>query len=192
MSASSPQQSGNVTLLLQDVQSGDRMAFDRLLGLVYGELQGLAHVVRKGRAGETLNTTALVHEAYIKLAPSAEQTFHNRVHFFRVAARAMRQVLVSEARRKTADKRGGGLADVPLDEHLHAALLERPDDLVALDEALERLEVLSERQAQVVECRFFAGMTAEETARALDISEPTVNRDWRAARAWLAVQLKDR
>src|SRR5690606_5318272 len=111
------------------------------------------------------------------------QTFHNRVHFFRVAARAMRQVLVSEARRKLADKRGGGAADLPLDERFQAALLERPEDVVALDEALEQLEALDERQARVVECRFFAGMTAEETARALGLSEPTVHRDWRAARA---------
>jgi RNA polymerase sigma factor (TIGR02999 family) len=179
-----------VTKLLNAARSGDADAFGDLLGLVYKELQRLAHVVRKGRAGETLNTTALVHEAYLKLIPSAEMTFHNRVHFFRVAARAMRQVLVSEARSKLAQKRGSRAPNVTFDERLHAALLERPAVLVTLDEALEQLEAMNPRQAQVVECRFFAGMTIEETAYALGLSEPTVNRDWRHARAWLSLRLE--
>ena len=179
-----------VTTLLNAARSGDAGAFGDLFGLVYKELQRLAHVVRQGRAGETLDTTALVHEAYLKLIPSAEMTFHNRAHFFRVAARAMRQVLVSEARNKLAQKRGGHAPNVTFDERLHAALLERPAVLVTLDEALEQLEAMNPRQAQVVECRFFAGMTIEETAYALDLSEPTVNRDWRAARAWLSLRLE--
>ena len=180
-----------ITQLLHSARDGDPGAFDDLVGAVYDELQGLAHVVRGGRAGETLNTTALVHEAYLKLVPSAEMTFHNRVHFFRVAARAMRQVIVAEARAKRAEKRGGVRRDATFDERLHAALAERPEVLLDLDEALGRLEAMSPRQARVVECRFFAGLSIEETAEALDLSVPTVNRDWRAARAWLLLQLGD-
>lgn len=180
-----------ITLLLHAVHKGDHSAIASLFEVVYDELRRLARVVRKGRAGETLNTTALVHEAYIKLVPSADMTFHNRVHFFRVAARAMRQVLVSQARKKLAQKRGGDVLQVPFDEHIHAVLLERPGLLIELDKALEELEGMNARQAQVVECRFFAGMTIEETAYALNLSEPTVNRDWRAARAWLALRLQE-
>jgi len=189
--AMSPSSQHPITELLNAAHDGDAHALDILFSLVYAELQRLAHVVRQGRGSETLNTTALVHEAYIKLAPSADMTFHNRVHFFRVAARAMRQILVGEARQKMAQKRGGDVLKIPLDERLHAILIERPAVLLALDEALEQLEGLSKRQAQVVECRFFAGMTIEETALALGLSEPTVNRDWRAARAWLSLQLQE-
>jgi RNA polymerase sigma factor (TIGR02999 family) len=188
--AARPDLAGEVTQLLHEAQGGDRAAFDRLLALVYGELHRLARLVRRGRATDTLDTAALVHEAYLKLAPSAEAAIHDRVHFFRVAARAMRQVLVSEARRRLADKRGGGAAEVTFDDGVFAARLDHPEELIALEEALAQLEALDERQARVVECRFFAGMTAEETARALGVSEPTVHRDWRAARAWLAARLR--
>lgn len=178
---------GELTRMLEEARSGRTEAFDSAYALLYDELQGLAHRVRGGRAGETLNTTALVHEAYAKLLPSAHHDWQGRQHFLRVAARAMRQVLMDAARRKGADKRAGAV--VTLNEELAADPVTRAD-LLALDEALERLGQLDPRQVQIVECRYFAGMSVEETAQALDVSERTVKRDWAAARAWLARELK--
>jgi RNA polymerase sigma factor (TIGR02999 family) len=168
----------------------DDPASERSFSQVYDELRRLAHVVRGGRAGETLNTTALVHEAYLKLATSASLEVKSRAHFFAIAARAMRQILVDAARRHLAQKRGGEAApSVTLDEALYQAPV-RPAQLVALDEALARLEAVDPRRARVVEHRIFAGLTADETATLLGVSRPTVERDWRAARAWLAVELE--
>jgi RNA polymerase sigma factor (TIGR02999 family) len=156
---------------------------------VYGELKRLAHSVRGGRRGETLNTTALVHEAYLKLSSAQSLDIRNRAHFFAVAARAMRQILVDTARAQMAQKRGGGEVPwVTLNESFHAQPM-RPAQLIALDDALARLEAADPRRAQVVEHRLFAGLTSEETAQLLGVSKPTVDRDWRAARAWLAVEL---
>jgi RNA polymerase sigma factor (TIGR02999 family) len=180
---------GELTMLLRAASAGDADAFDRAFSKVYDELHRLAVLVRGGRASETLGATALVHEAYLKLAPAAQPSWEGRQHFLRVAARAMRQVLVGAARERLADKRGGGEFAVTLDEAAQASPV-RADELVALDEALTRLAKLDERQARVVELRYFAGLTAEETAEALGISTPTVQRDWRAARAWLAVELR--
>jgi RNA polymerase sigma factor (TIGR02999 family) len=179
-----------VTRLLHAASDGDSDALDRLFPIVYDELRRLARVVRRGKAGQTLNTTALVHEAYLKLTPSRGMDWNDRKHFMRVAARAMRQVLVSAARKRTALKRGGGEVDVTFDEGLHGRAV-RLDRFLALDDLLTQLEAVAPRQAKVVECRFFAGLTIPETADALDVSEATVNRDWRAARAWLAARLKD-
>lgn len=184
----------DVTLLLQSASEGDDEAFDRVFAAVYDELHRLAHHVRRGRAPETLNTTALVHEAYVRLVPSRSLDWEGRGHFLGVAARAMRQVLVRAAERRNAAKRGGGQRADSLDEVLHAASggaagTVEPERIVALDEALHRLEELSPRQARVVECRFFAGLSVEETAEALDVSEPTVKRDWRTARAWLSREI---
>jgi RNA polymerase sigma factor (TIGR02999 family) len=173
-----------VTLLLEQAQQGSTQAFDRLYALIYDELRRLAHVVRRGHVGPTLNTTALVHEAYFKLLPSKDLSWQGRSHFFRVAARAMRQVIINEAERQQAEKRGGGHLTVAFDERIHAPIT--AVDLLTLNTALQRLEALNPRQAEVVECRFFAGLTVKETAHALGVSPPTVKRDWRTARAWLS------
>lgn len=181
---------GALTLLLRSAADGDHQALDAFFARVYEELRRLASQVRRGRAGETLSTTALVHEAYLKLVPSAEIKWESRAHFFAVAARAMRQVLVSAARRRLAEKRGGGDWLVTLGDSVPSEPV-RPERLLALDEALARLAAMDERQARIVEQRFFAGLTVEETAEVLGLSERTVKRDWRAARAWLAAELQD-
>ena len=178
-----------VTALLYAARNGDAEAFDALYDGVYDELRRLAHVVRGGRAGATLNTTALVHEAYLHLLPSQDLSWQDRAHFFGVAARAMRQVLVQAARRRMAEKRGGGAVQVTFDERLHEAPI-RLDEILTLDEALTRLEALDPRQARIVESRFFAGLSVEETAQALGIGTATVKRDWRAARAFLPQALR--
>jgi RNA polymerase sigma factor (TIGR02999 family) len=178
----------SVTELLHAAGSGDAQALDALFARVYDELKRLAHRVRGGRAGDTLSTTALVHEAYLKLVPSADMSWESRTHFLGVAARAMRQVLVDAARRQLADKRGGEQAAVSLDEASHPAPV-RAAELIALDEALEKLRSFDPRRAQVVEQRFFAGLSTRETATLLGVSTGTVERDWRAARAWLSLEI---
>ncbi|HLT45946.1 MAG TPA: sigma-70 family RNA polymerase sigma factor [Rubricoccaceae bacterium] len=173
-----------VTQLLAQARAGDAGALDRLLPLVYAELRALAHRQRlRQGAAETLNTTALVHEAYEKLA-HAGTAWSDRAHFFRVAARAMRQVLVDYARARTAAKRGGDARPLPLDE-ADLLPLERANEVVALDEALGRLSALDPRQGEVVELRYFVGLTIPETAEVLGLSPATVKREWTAARAWL-------
>jgi len=188
-SPAGPEDEHEVTALLRAASAGDDVAFDRAFSRVYDELHHLARRVRGGQASDTLGATALVHEAYLKLLPSAGTAWEGRRHFLRVAARAMRQVLVGAARERLAAKRGGGEFSVTLDEAAHAAPM-RAEELIALDEALVELAVLDDRQARVVELRWFAGLTAEETADVLGVSEPTVRRDWRAARAWLGVRLR--
>jgi RNA polymerase sigma factor (TIGR02999 family) len=177
---------GDFGRLLRAAGGGDRAAFDATFAEVYDELHTLAARVRATSRSDTLSATALVHEAYLKLAPWAERGWVDREHFFAVAARAMRQVLIGAARQRLAEKRDG--MAVTLDEAANMAPL-LPADLVALDEALDRLAELSERQARVVELRFFAGLTGEEIAKTLGVAAPTVQRDWRAARAWLAREL---
>lgn len=163
-------------------------AADQLFSEVYGSLKALAHQVRRGRAGDTLGTTALVHEAFLKLAGKNPAIWKDEAHFFAVAARAMRQILVDAARRELALKRGGGGRAVSYDDVLHSPPV-RAEDVMALDSALDDLASLDPRRAQVVEHRVFAGLSTPETARLLGISTATVERDWRAARAWLAVEL---
>lgn len=176
---------GAVTLLLTELSGGDRAVLDRLLPLVYDELRSLAHRrLRHETPGHTFNTTALVHEAYLKLAQVDRLTWKDRSHFFAVCAQAMRRILLNHARSLSAAKRGQRALHVPIDDVVVAAQT-RPDDLIWVDEALTRLEALDERQARVVECRVFAGMGTEETATALEISPATVKRDWTLARAWL-------
>lgn len=175
-------------VLLVAARAGDTAAFDRLFARVYDELARVAHRVRRRSGdGETLDTTALVHETYLKLLPAhrGDRAWHDRAHFLAIAACAMRQVLVNAAHARLAEKRGGGAVGVPIDDVAVAAPV-RPEHLIALDEALAQLAVLDARQARVVEARVFAGLTAEETAEVLGVSVPTVQRDWRAARAWLA------
>ena len=179
----------STTHLLHVARGGDRAALDALLPRVYDELRTLAHArLRRHRAGETLNTTALVHEAYLKLTANETPSFEDRTHFFALAARAMRFVLVSYARERTAQKRGGGVPDLPLDEQIavaaNAADAEAAN-LLTLDATLEQLAAVSERLAEVVELRFFGGMQYAEIAEATGRSEATVKRDWRRARAWL-------
>ena len=188
-----PGESGDVTRLLRLARHGDDAAFEQAFVRVYAELRRLAARVRGGRGPDSLNATALVHEAWLKLAPSSAHDWAGRRHFFRVAARAMRQVLVDAARERLAAKRGGGAVAVTLDGSAGEAVAApvRDEAVLALDEALARLAHLDERQARVVELRWFAGFTAEETGEALGISAPTVQRDWRQARAWLALQLRE-
>ena len=174
----------NVTILLEQARAGDAGALDRLLPLVYTELRQLAHRQRSRRGGgETLNTTALVHEAYIKLARQ-DAGWNDRAHFFRTAARAMRQILVDDALRRRTAKRGGGLPDAELDEG-RVAQEAKDDEVVALDEALTRLEALDPRQGEVVTLRYFVGLTIPETADVLGLSAATVKREWTSARAYL-------
>jgi RNA polymerase sigma-70 factor, ECF subfamily len=165
---------------------GDRQALDRLFSVTYEELRRLASSVRRGDPAATLNPTALVNEAWIKLAKSPEIGASSQLHFKRIAARAMRQVLIEAARRRNADKRGGG-ADVTVsfEDSFHKAP-STGDDLLRLDRALDELSKMNPRQAVLVESRFFGGLDIPETATLLNVSEATVLRDWRAAKAWLA------
>lgn len=164
---------------------------DALFAHVYESLKGLAHSVRSGRAGDTLNTTALVHETFLKLTAWGPAEWRDEGHFFAVAARAMRQILVDAARREIALKRGGTEAKlVSYDDSAHSPPV-RAADLLALDAALERLSTVDPRRAQVVEHRIFAGLSTAETARLLGVSTGTVERDWRAARAWLLSEIAE-
>jgi len=183
------QGSHEITRLLLAWSEGDKEALDRLAPLVYAELRRLAKsYMRKERAGHTLQTTALINEAYLRLIDAGQVEWRNRAHFFGVAARAMRQILVAMARERDCQKRGGGARQVSLDEAM--VIDAGPDeDLVALDESLDALAQFDERKAQVVEMRFFGGLTEAETAAALDVSSETVRRDWRLARSWLRRKL---
>jgi RNA polymerase sigma factor (TIGR02999 family) len=178
---------GDVTRLLEAAGSGDRTAFDRLYRAVYEELRQMAQVnMRRERAGHTLQPTALVNEAYLRLAPGSV-SWEDRRHFFGAAAEAMRRILVDYARQRLAEKRGGGYERVTLtDSGLNiAADTEEGLDLLQIDAALEQLRAESERLADLVTLRFFAGMSIEDAAQALDISPATAKRDWAFARAWL-------
>lgn len=173
---------GDVTRLLEAAVAGDSQALDRLVPLVYEDLRRVAHrqLDREG-GGHTLQTTALIHEAYLKLAAGGAMSATSRAHFLAIAARAMRQVLVDYARRRKAAKRGGGVISVTLGDQAHPADTSA-DDLLALDDALKQLDP---RQRQVIECRFFGGMEEKDIAQVLGVSERTVRRDWVKARAWL-------
>ncbi|MEM6335704.1 MAG: ECF-type sigma factor [Bacteroidota bacterium] len=179
--------SAPVTDLLQRAGEGDADAFNALMPVVYDELRRLAHSrLRQQSSSDTLNTTALVHEAYLKLIRNpSDIDWQNRRHFFAIAARAMRQVLVSYAVMKRAAKRGAGVQNISLDDAPFVMSEQRADELLALDEALKLLLETNERQGRIVECRYFAGLTLEETAQVLGVSVPTVTRDWRVAKAWL-------
>jgi RNA polymerase sigma factor (TIGR02999 family) len=180
---------GDVTALLQAAHEGDADAFRRLYERLYDELRRLARSVRASRGESTVNTTALVHEAYLKLAPARGLAVKDRAHFMRIAARAMRQVLVDAARRRqTRESHQAGLGGVPAGP----ASAPLHEDILTLDRALGTLAAINPRQASVVECRFFAGLSVEDTAAALEVSAPTVKRDWRVARAWLAHELGGR
>lgn len=180
-----------VTGLLQRAGAGDAAALDEAFPLVYDHLRRLAHrELLLEDTGHTLDTTALVHEAYLRLVDQRRGQYRDRTHFLAIAAIAMRRILVDHARRQTAAKRGGGARRISLDQAGDLATGDRADVLVALDDALGRLATLDARQARVVECRFFGGLTEEETADVLAISTRTVKRDWTKARAWLANELE--
>ncbi|MEM0962905.1 MAG: sigma-70 family RNA polymerase sigma factor [Bacteroidota bacterium] len=175
----------DVTELLLDLQAGDSGAVDAILPHVYGELQDLARRQLRGeRDGHTFDTAALVHEAYLKLIRQDRVDWQGRSHFLGVASLAMRRILVNYAKKRRAQKRGGGEMAVTFQDD-GVGREARTDDLLALDEALDGLAERSERQARVVEMWFFGGLTHAEIAEALGVSEPTIRRDWRVARAWL-------
>jgi RNA polymerase sigma-70 factor, ECF subfamily len=178
-----------VTGLLLAWRGGDEAALEQLVPLVHQELHRIARGCMRGeRAGHSLQATALVNEAYLRLIGAQQVDWQNRVHFLAVSARLMRRVLVDFARAKNYQKRGGGAQAVTLDEAL--VVVEPGRDLIAIDEALDALAKMDERKAKVVEMRFFGGLTVEETAAALGVSPDTVMRDWRLAKAWLMRELK--
>jgi len=182
---------GDVTRLLAGISGGDQAAWDALFPLVYERLQAIAHRQLRGeRTEHTLATSDLVHEAYFSLVGIAAVSWTDRAHFMAMAARAMRRVLIDHARARRTQKRGGWRDKAVLD--VDALPADVPDErLLFLDDALRRLEARNERYGRIVECRFFAGMSIEETAKALDISPATVKRDWLVARAWLHRELSD-
>jgi len=180
---------GAVTQLLAKVGAGNQAAFDEVFPLVYAELRRIAaREMRREKPGRTLQTTALVHEAYLRLLKDASLSFENRAHFLGIAAHAMREILIEHARARSARKRGGGAVRITLDD-LVAPVPSPSIDVLALDEALQRLARLDERHARVVELRYFGGLSVEETAVALELSPATVKRAWTVARAWLFREL---
>jgi len=181
---------GMVTQLISAHRNGDDRAGDRLFALVYDELHAMARrQLRYRKPGQTLNTTGLVHEAYLKLFDRDENGWNDRVHFFSVTARAMRQILVDYARRVKAEKRGGGAHHTELNASLISDTSNNVD-ILDLDDAMKELEALNPRLATIVECRFFGGMSIEETAALLDVSSRTVDRDWLKAKSFLFLALK--
>ncbi len=176
----------DITRLLQRHHAGDREAFDRMVPLVYGQLKAIAHrqLMRGGQRGPVLDTTSLVQEAYLQLVDEDGVNWQDRGHFFAICARAMRRILVDDARKRLAAKRGGGAMEVTLDAEMLADAAE-PERLLSIDDALCKLGEFNSRLAQLVECRYFAGMTEAETAEAMQSSLRTVQRDWMRARAWL-------
>lgn len=176
---------GDITQLLVAIRQGDQAALGQLLPLIYSELRLAAHrQVRRQRPGQTMNTTALVHEAYLKLVDHGQAEWRDRGHFLAVASTAMRQILVDSARRRTAQKRGGQDAPETFSD-TKVGVEGRAIEILALDEALTNLSALNERLSRLVELRFFGGLTVEETAEVMGIAERTVKRDWRKARAFL-------
>jgi RNA polymerase sigma factor (TIGR02999 family) len=177
--------SNDITELLRACSSGERGAFDRLIPLVYDDLRAIARQrLTAERAEYTLDTTGIVHEAYLRLVHQATATWRDRAHFFAISSKVIRNLLIDRARERLAAKRGGGAIHVPLADELNGSE-PRTIDLLALDEALGRLGAMDERLERVVECRFFGGLSMEETAEALGTSLRTTERDWRRARAYL-------
>jgi RNA polymerase sigma-70 factor, ECF subfamily len=187
-----PEQSEDVTLLLREWQAGDRAALDRLIPLVYSELRVIASrsMAREWRRG-TLQTTGLVNEAYMKLVDQRKVDWQSRAHFFAIAAQVMRRLLLDHARRRLRGKRGGGAVPVGAAAVAAPQAGLSPVDVLAVDRALQQLEELDPDQARIVELRFFAGLTVEETAAVVGVSPATVKREWASAKAWLYRALTD-
>jgi RNA polymerase sigma factor (TIGR02999 family) len=183
--------SDEVTRLLRDWGNGNQQALEKLVPLIYSELRQIAHkCLYRERPGHTLQTTALVHEAYLKLIDQRDARWQNRAHFFAIASQAMRRILIDNARRHTAVKRGGPAENLPLDEAANISL--EPDPiLLPLDEALTKLAEIDPQQSRIVELRFFGGLTIEETAEVMSSSIDTVKREWAMARAWLRQTMSD-
>jgi RNA polymerase sigma factor (TIGR02999 family) len=182
----------DVTQLLSQLSSGDTAALDVLLPRIYSELHGLAsnYLRREYRKDHTLQPTALVHEAYLRLVNQRESRWESRAHFFGAAANVMRQILVDHARRHTAEKRGGEFEKMQLEESIVIQSNEKSFELLALDEALEELEKFDAQKSKIVELRYFGGLSVAETAEVLGVSEITVKRHWRVAKAWLYDKIK--
>ena len=175
----------HVTRLLQEWNDGDETALEQLMPLVHDELHRLAHQhMQRERPGHILQTSALINEAYLRLVDQPQIRWENRNHFFGIAARLMRRILVDDARKRDSAKRGGSLIQVPLDE-ANSLVHDQAANVTALDEALKTLETIDARQGKIVELRFFGGLSIEETANVLQVSPGTVMRDWTFARAWL-------
>src|SRR5215468_11615513 len=176
----------DVTRLLSNWSNGDQAALDQLLPLVYGELRRLASAyLRRERSNHTLQSTALVHEAFMRLVNQQEVQWKNRAHFFAIAAQMIRRILVDYARSQHAEKRGSGAIKLELDEAMAVAHSGPEVDLLSLNDALDRLAQLDERQGRIVELRFFAGLSIEETAEVMHLSPASIKREWQTARAWL-------
>lgn len=189
MESSDPNQDERITDLFASWRQGNAVAGDRLFSILYHELRRLARYQLRGRPpGATLDTTALIHEVYLKLEEGSRHPVRDRGHFLALASRVMRQIVVDHARQKTAAKRDARL-ERPLDENQAAAAALSPEELLSLDEALIRLEALHPRLAQLVDLRYFGGLSMEETAEALELSEATIKRDWLKARAFLLHQM---
>ena len=183
--------SDNVTRLLLEWGDGNQQALEALVPLIYKELRNLAHnFLYRERPGHTLQTTALVHEAYLKLIDQNDARWQNRAHFFAIAAQAMRRILIDSARKHAAAKRGGPQAELSLDEVADIAL-EPDSNLLKLDEALNQLAKIDSRQSRIVELRYFGGLTIEETAEVISVSPATVKREWTMARAWLHQEITE-
>jgi len=183
------QNSHEVTQLLIQWSNGDKAALDKLMPLIYDQLRQLArHYMNRERAGHTLQTTALVNEAYLRLINRKQVHWQNRAHFFAIAAQLMRSILVDHARSHAYAKRGGGARKIALDEAL-AVSQQRAADVVALDDALKRLAEIDQQQSRIVELKFFGGLTIEETAEVLGLSPATIKREWSTAKAWLYHEL---
>ncbi|HMS42264.1 MAG TPA: sigma-70 family RNA polymerase sigma factor [Pyrinomonadaceae bacterium] len=181
----------DITELLQDWSNGKVEVLEKLMPLVYDELRRQAsQFLSKERQGHTLQATALIHEAYLKLIEQREVKWQNRAHFFALASTAMRRILVDYARERHRKKRGGSAENLPLDEALQISSNEKSVDIIALDEALNRLAKLSARQARVVELRYLGGLSNDETAEILGVSKGTVKNDWNLAKAWLKQEIK--
>ncbi len=180
-----------ITVILAQIDEGNEQAVNALMPLVYDELRRIAgNKLRYEKHNQTLNATALVHEAYFKLVDQRNVTWQNRAHFFAIAARAMRRIIINYAKEKMAQKRGGGAEVITLNEDT-VGLEINVEELITLEDALVRLEKMSERQSKIVEYWLFVGLSHEEIADLLNISIPTVRRDWRLARAWLSKECKD-
>jgi RNA polymerase sigma-70 factor (ECF subfamily) len=179
-------QAQSVTDLLNHVKHGDQVSVDQLVPLIYTELRRIASgCLRKERSGHTLQPTALVHEAYIRLIDQTQPDYQSRAHFFGIASQVMRQILVDHARSRNAAKRGGGVEKIPLDLENLSICTERPEQLLVLEDAMQALAQFDARKARLVEMRFFGGLTAEESAQIVELPVQTVRRELRVAQAWL-------
>jgi len=179
-----------ITQMLIELTGGNRDVVNQILPHIYDELRRLAgSYLRRERADHTLQPTALVHEAYMKLIDQKQVHWQNRAHFFGIAAQVMRRILMDHARKNTAEKRGGDADKLPLEEEILVVSHEKSADLIALDDALQALAEFDEQKAKIVELRYFGGLSIEETAEVMGVSVPTINRQWRMAKAWLHAEL---